>query len=50
MIELMSYADPSANESFAFGIMYIESRKIPNKLAWPTWNYEGVKMGIMDRP
>ena len=48
--ELMRYVWPSANERFAFGITYVESRRIPNKLAWPTWNYESVKLGIMDRP
>ena len=26
----------SANESFAFGMMCVETRRIPKKLAWPT--------------
>ena len=50
MTELMSYVGPSANESFAFGITCFETRRILEKLAWPTWNYVRAKMRITDRP
>jgi hypothetical protein len=49
MTELMSCVWPSANETFAFGIMCVETRRIPEKLAWPTWNYDNAMMGITDR-
>ena len=34
--ELMSCVRPSANETFAFGMMCVETRRILEKLAWPT--------------
>jgi hypothetical protein len=46
----MGCVGPSANETFAFGIMCFETRSILKKLAWPTWNYGSATMRITDRP
>ena len=46
----MSCVRPFVNESFAFGMMCVETRRILEKLAWPTWSYISAKMRIMDRP
>ena len=48
--ELMRCVWSSANESFAFGMMCFETRRILEKLAWPTWSYVRAKMRITDRP
>src|SRR5262249_38456178 len=50
LTELMSCVGLFANESFVFGIMCVQTRRIPEKLAWPTWNYDSAKMRITDRP
>lgn len=49
MPELMRGVGPSANESFAFGTMCVETRRVPKKVAWPTGNYYNALMGITDR-
>ena len=46
----MSCVRPSANETFAFGMMCVETRRILEKLAWPTWSYVRAKMRITDQP
>jgi hypothetical protein len=48
--ELMSCVRPSANENFAFGMMCFETRRILEKLVWPTWSYVSAMMRITDRP